>query len=135
MRRLTSFTILLVLGVAVVACGDDGGSSSSDVPEYSDDSQPIDVSVGDEFEIRLESNPGTGYSWELQKPLDESIVKAVGDSEFEQGATDAPGAPGDEVLTYEAVGEGTTKIKLGYERSFEDNPPTETKTFTVEVSG
>jgi inhibitor of cysteine peptidase len=126
--------MIMFLGVAVVACGDDGGSSS-DVTEYTDDSQPIDVSVGDEFKIRLESNPGTGYSWELQKPLDESIVKAVGNSEFEQGSTDAPGAPGDEVLTYEAVGAGTTKIRLGYERSFENKPPTDTKTFTVEVSG
>src|SRR5262245_20690349 len=107
MRKLTALTMILFLGVAVAACGDDSGGSSSDVPEYTDDSSPIEVSVGDEFAIRLESNPSTGYSWELQKQLDESIVESVGDSEFE-GTTDAPGAGGDEILTYKAVGEGTT---------------------------
>lgn len=136
MQRLTILMMVVLLGVVVSACGDDGsgGDSSSDAPEFTDDSEPIEVTAGEEFTIRLESNPSTGYSWELTTPLDDSIVQSK-DSNFEQGENDAPGASGHEVLTYEAVGDGTTKISLGYLRSFDNEPPTETKKFTVEVSG
>jgi inhibitor of cysteine peptidase len=138
MRRLLALAVITVLGLGVVACGDDSETEASeatgDIIEFTDDSETIAVTAGEEFAIRLESNPSTGYSWALTEPLDDSIVVSKG-SDFEQGSNDAPGAGGHEVLTYEAVGDGTTTIDLGYLRSFEDAPPTETKKFTVEVTG
>jgi len=41
----------------------------------------IEVKVGQEFNITLESNPSTGYGWQLSKPLNETIINLIG-SEF-----------------------------------------------------
>jgi len=116
------------------------GSMDKEPKEYDGETQtdPIEVEAGLEFAIVLESNPTTGYSWQLAEPLDEDIVELVS-SEFEEkkpeGTEETPlGAPGEEVWTFEAIGEGSTEISLEYVRPWEtDAAPEETKTFEVEV--
>ena len=115
-----------------VSCSDDSESESNEageetgnIPVFTDDSETIEVTAGEEFAIKLESNPSTGFSWELQQPLDDSILESKG-SDYEAGKNDAPGAGGHEILTYEAVGDGTTTISLGYLQPFDDAPPSET---------
>ena len=39
--------------------------ASSSMPAITDPSQPIVVNAGDTFMIVVESNPSTGYHWEL----------------------------------------------------------------------
>lgn len=91
------------------------------------------VAVGEEFAITLESNPSTGYQWQLGKPLDEEIVKRVG-SEYRQPGTNLLGAPGKEVWTFKGVGPGRTTIELNYLRSWEKNTPAvASRTFRVVV--
>jgi inhibitor of cysteine peptidase len=93
----------------------------------------IEVDVGQEFALVLESNPSTGYRWELAQPLDETILTFVG-SEFRPPATPLPGAPGKELRTFRAVGRGATTISLKYVRPWEtDLPPARTATFPVVV--
>jgi len=116
------------------------GSMDKEPKEYDGENQsdPIEVEAGLEFAIVLKSNPTTGYSWQLAEPLDEDIVELVS-SEFEKktpeaGEEEIVGAPGEEVWTFEAIGEGNTEIELEYVRPWEtDTPPEETKTFEVEV--
>lgn len=116
------------------------GSTDKSPEKYSGDevSEPIEVEVGLEFAIVLESNPTTGYSWQLAEPLDEDILELVS-TEFEEkkpeGTEETPlGAPGEEVWTFEAIGEGSAEIELEYVRPWEtDAAPEETKTFEVEV--
>ena len=136
MRRLMVVAVIATLGVAAVSCGDDNEAAedTGDIPVFTDDSDTIAVTAGEEFALRLEANPSTGYSWELQKPLADSIVVSKG-SDFEQGENDAPGAGGHELLTYEAVGDGSTTIELGYLQPFDDAPPSKRVSFEVEVSG
>jgi len=102
--------------LALTACG--GEESSSAITP--DDAEFV-VSVGDEFTIVLEANVTTGFSWQLEQPLDESILAHVDDDYIAPG-TDAVGAPGKQELTFRAVGNGSTRIDLWYIRPF-DSPP------------
>lgn len=117
------------------------GSMDKEPQEYDDPEQTIEVEMGLEFAIVLVSNPTTGYSWQLAEPLDEDIVELVS-TEFEkngsegegEGEEEPLGAPGEEVWTFEAIGEGSTEISLEYVRPWEtDASPEETKTFEIEV--
>jgi inhibitor of cysteine peptidase len=114
------------------------GSMDKEPKKYDNPDETIEAEVGLEFALVLESNPTTGYSWRLAEPLDEDIVELVS-SEFAKktpadGEGEIVGAPGEEVWTFEAIGEGKTEIKLEYVRPWEtDVAPEETKTFEVEV--
>ncbi|MEI8357289.1 MAG: protease inhibitor I42 family protein [Deltaproteobacteria bacterium] len=83
------------------------------------------VAPGDRFDLRLEANPSTGYTWSLGKPLDASVLRLVA-SRFVSSAAAAPGgAPplagqgGNEIWTFEAVAPGRTKISMFYARPWE----------------
>ncbi|MFH1347753.1 MAG: protease inhibitor I42 family protein [Candidatus Margulisiibacteriota bacterium] len=96
------------------------------------------VSVGEEFTITLESNPTTGYQWQLARPLDDKIV-GLGESKYEMEKqesveTGMVGVGGHEYWTFKAKGKGTTSIELKYVRPWEkDAPPVETAVFRIRV--
>jgi inhibitor of cysteine peptidase len=93
----------------------------------------IEVEAGEEFSIALASNRTTGYRWQLVTPLDEQIVKPVG-SEYVAPAASRPGAGGEEVWTFRAVGPGKTEIALQYVRPWETGvAPAETARYVVVV--
>jgi len=105
------------------------------VSEYLVSDTHIEVEKGQKFTIILESNPTTGFGWQLAKPLDESIVKFI-DSEFRTLATKFPPPPGTggiEIWTFEAIGVGTTEVFMEYLRPWEDAPPEKEQTFIVIV--
>lgn len=111
------------------------GSTTKTPKEYKQDSAgtPIEAPLGSEFALILESNPTTGYKWQLADPLDESLVVLVS-QEYKRTGGDATGAGGEETWTFRAVGVGETEISLKYVRSWEAGSPTdETLTFTVNV--
>ena len=96
------------------------------------------VNVGETFTITLESNPTTGYQWQLAKPLDEKILKLVSSKyEMEEPKnleTGYVGVGGHEYWTFKAVGKGTTLIELMYVRPWEkDVPPVEAAVFRIRV--
>ncbi len=118
------------------------GSMDKEPKKYEDPEETIEVEAGYEFAIVLESNPTTGYTWQLAEPLDEKVVELVktgfekkgAKEEGAEGEGEVVGAPGEEVWTFQAVSEGETEIKLEYVRSWEtDKAPEETKTFKVVV--
>jgi len=93
----------------------------------------IKVKVGQEFNITLESNPTTGYQWQLAKQLDRSIVELVR-SEYRPSESGLLGAGGIEVWTFKAVKSGTAEISFEYVRSWEtDVPPIKEKSFGIIV--
>jgi inhibitor of cysteine peptidase len=117
------------------------GSEKEKFKEYNSSDEPIETPPGHEFIIVLESNPTTGYQWQLAEPLDETKLLLVS-SEFrkkkgkatgsEQG--EAVGVPGEELWTFLAVGEGETEITLEYLRPWErDTEPARSETFIVEI--
>ena len=100
----------------------------------------ITAELGTQFALLLESNPTTGYGWQLAEPLDESLVILVS-KEYEQSkestaseGEEMVGVGGEDVWTFRAVGEGKTEISLKYVRSWEpSSPDDETITITVNI--
>jgi predicted secreted protein len=67
--------------------------------------------------ISLESNPSTGYAWEVAA-INEDVLHQVGEAEFEQHSP-LLGAPEKQILRFKSVGEGQSTLKLVYRRPWE----------------
>jgi inhibitor of cysteine peptidase len=93
----------------------------------------FEVKTGKMFTLTLESNPSTGYSWEIAQPLDETKVALV-ESIYNAPKTDRVGAAGVELWVFKAVGTGETTISMKYVRPWEkDTAPAEAATFAVTI--
>jgi inhibitor of cysteine peptidase len=102
-------------------------------PALAADPTIITAEPGKTFTLTLDSNPTTGYRWELANPVDEKHVKLIS-SEYHRGSTQLMGAGGKEIWTFKAAAEGNTKIHLKYVRPWETNmPPAQTTNFLVAV--
>src|SRR5271168_2418306 len=80
--------------------------------------EQIRVLAGKQFSITLNANHTTGYSWQLAKPLDPATLKQISD-DYHAATSDAVGAPGEEVWTFESVAAGTVELNFEYVRPFE----------------
>ena len=95
-----------------------------------DDGSTIIVTKSQVLAVTLESNPTTGYSWEVNE-CDQSILRQVGDAVFSP-ESDLAGSPGVETLRFKAVGTGTTQLSLVYHRPWEKKAPLDA--FACEVA-
>ena len=96
--------------------------------------KPVKAQVGQEFKLTLESNPSTGNQWLLARPLDERFLKFLG-TEYRRGRGGAPGAAGNEILSFRALAEGRTEIYLKYGKLWEqDVAPARKTNFVVIIS-
>jgi len=99
-----------------------------------DRGRPLTVRPGHEFRIVIVTNPTTGYSWRLRRPLDTAKVRFV-ERRYHAPRTNLVGAAGIEVWTFGALAEGTTRIDLDSVRPWErDVPPVQTASFTVTIA-
>ncbi|MBM3155573.1 MAG: protease inhibitor I42 family protein [Chloroflexi bacterium] len=118
---IAAVAMLLTLGIVTLAC--------SPAPA----GNQIQAKAGQEFTITIESNPTTGYQWELAQTPNEAIVKFV-KSDYKAPQSGRIGQGGEEVWTFKAVGKGIAQISMKYVRSWEkDQPPAKTQTYTVVV--
>jgi inhibitor of cysteine peptidase len=125
--------VALMMVVTVAACGSDDGGGARQVIDGGDIGTEITVGVGEEFELRLESNATTGYAWQVVEQPD---AIALVSSDYEAPDTSLVGAGGMEVFVFEGVAEGSGELRLEYVRSFDDPPqPAETADFQVRVDG
>ena len=98
------------------------------------DSKPLTVSKGTEFTVTLASNPTTGYSWALAKPLDAKFLTLV-TNVYVRPDSRLMGAGGKELWTFKAVATGTAQVDLKYVRPWETNvAPVRTTNFVVVVN-
>ncbi len=127
-RILTMVIALSLLAAAATGC------RPSEVKLGAEDSgREIELRKGQLLVITLEANPTTGYTWEVAEPLDEQILRPVGEVEFKP-ESDLVGAPGVQVLRFEAVKAGQTALKLVYHRPWEEGvEPLETFSLQVVV--
>ena len=86
----------------------------------------LNLKVGDEIIVKLESNPTTGYCWNISDKTNQDIV-SLQSTEFKQSAKirflqlfGLVGAGGYEVLTFKALSKGSTAIILAYNRPWEE---------------
>jgi predicted secreted protein len=75
----------------------------------------VNTNVGSQFEIALDSNPTTGYSWRLQ--FDETYL-TLADTRF-QPSSPLIGAGGIETFVFTAGRVGDVEIRLEYKRVWE----------------
>lgn len=79
--------------------------------------ETIRTSSGEEFEVRLESTPTTGYAWEVAQ-LPEN-VELLG-TEFEpSGGEPQAGAPGNQLFRFQARQAGQYQIDFVLKRQWE----------------
>jgi inhibitor of cysteine peptidase len=97
-----------------------------------DNGSKVQLVPGQKLSVSLESNPTTGYSWRAN-PLDEKVLKQLGEPVFKADTTGLMGAPGVEVFEFQAVGPGTTPLNMAYSRSWEKGVKPE-KTFSASVT-
>lgn len=86
---------------------------------------------GEVLVLKLESNPSTGYTWQVQG-LDARIMRQLGASEWSAGTPGKLGGAGVEVLRFAGVGKGQTTLKLVYARPWETAAPA--RSFSLEVN-
>jgi len=115
--RLRDLAAFAALAVAVAGCSVLGRAGATDLPAATE------IAAGERFEVRLASNPSTGYSWALRGGADGKVVRLVG-STFVPPAPPASGpAPvgqeGNEVFTFEGVAAGRATIEFAYARPWE----------------
>lgn len=100
----------------------------------SDQGKEYSLNQGDALIIVLESNPSTGYDWEVEQ-VDNSVLQLSGEAVFKADSEDL-GSPGKTTLTFDAVNSGSQDLTLIYHRSSEKNvQPAKTFSINVTVSG
>ncbi len=133
MKKISLLFIVSVLDLSACA----GKSEPKDQPaelQVSDPSKQLEAAVGNEFKIIIDSNPSTGYHWELVNELDKSSVEFVAKDYRGSGEDTMPGSGGVDVWMFKAVAAGETHITLGYYSPSNDPvEPQQTVTFTVTV--
>ena len=97
------------------------------------DGKQVELDLGQILVVTLESNPSTGYRWEVAE-TNESILEQLGEAEFRPSDTGDPplvGAGGWEIFRFKAGSPGQMVLNLVYRRPWEDVEPL--KTFSIEV--
>ena len=136
---LALFGVLLL----VAACGSNDGALPDVDSDASgeqtlvlgaeDNGEQVQLASGQVLEVTLESNPTTGYSWEVSD-VDGTVLSQVGEAEFREAPKESEemvGVGGTETLRFSSAA-GETTLTLVYHRPWEEDvDPLET--FTVEV--
>jgi len=90
----------------------------------------VNMPLGTTLEVLLECNASTGYSWQVTQ-MDEKILKRGEDTTRADSALE--GAPAICVFRFHSIEKGTSVVKLGYKRWWDQNAKVE-KTFEVAVN-
>ena len=114
MGRNVSIVLLAILLLAA-GCG-----SSKEVKLGADDNgSKVEVKTGQILVISLESNPTTGYAWEVVD-FEEGALEQDGEPEFEADSK-LVGAGGVQTFRFKTAEAGEVELKLLHHRSWEED--------------
>ena len=123
----TMVVMSFFLGLALFSgCGANGTPLTD-----SDNGRNITLNTGEIITLTLESNPTTGYSWQVME-VENAVLTQDGEADYKSESQNLVGAGGTETFQFKAVGSGKTTLKLGYMRPWESVPPIDT--FTIQVT-
>lgn len=95
------------------------------------DGTSVTLRPGGKLNLKLDSNPTTGYYWYL-KDIDASSVDQLSEDYFADPAPEGiTGSGGHQMFVFEALQIGKSNLKLSYERSPQD--VAETLTLKIKV--
>lgn len=83
------------------------------------DGKEVQVAVGGLLTVTLESNPTTGFQWELASIGDQAVLEKVANTYEGPEAEGLVGAGGKEVWTFRALKKGRSTISMEYSRPWE----------------
>jgi inhibitor of cysteine peptidase len=128
------FTLMIAascLGLALLAGGCSPAGNVVSVG-MSHNGSVVQLNAGDTLEVALESNPTTGYSWQIVE-IDPALLSQEGEVEFEP-QSDLVGAGGIETFRFKALAPGEGTLQLNYHRIWEEGVnPLEVFSITVSV--
>ena len=126
----TTFLCLVLLVSAVLLASPGCRSTGRVEIDEADNQGEVVLNVGDTLLLSLESNPTTGYGWQIAQ-IDQSILREAG-HEYEAESSDLVGSGGREIWRFDALAAGSTTLQLEYTRSWEEGVEPE-KTFSIRV--
>jgi inhibitor of cysteine peptidase len=85
-----------------------------DVLKQSTITQNVTLGVGNTLTVKLGSNYSTPYRWKIDTKIGDSTILKQTDHRFVRPTSDALGAPGTEVWTFETLKPGSTTITTSY---------------------
>ncbi|MCS3901586.1 beta-propeller domain-containing protein [Methanococcus voltae] len=94
--------------------------------------EKISLSVNDTYEIELEENLSTGYSWEYNYTKNDGVVKIITDNYFAP-ETELIGASGTHKWKLNALKTGNATIEFEYLRTWEEGSTTQKIVYEFEV--
>jgi predicted secreted protein len=139
-----TFVVVLLTGCSVVASEPPtrapANEGAREVQPAPDTPEPLIIEQrvaprGQEFEIRLQGNPTTGYGWQVTE-IDAQKVQMLAEDYVEHKQEDQPivGAGGTYIFRFRASAEGQTRIVIVYQRPWEkDVDPLRTYTLDLTV--
>ena len=129
--KLLALGVVLILSALIFS----GCGPAKEVKlDASANGRQVELQKGQTLVITLESNPTTGFRWEMVE-IEESILRQMGEPEFKVSDPREPPPPGTggwETWRFEAMSPGQAALKLVYHRPWEEDvEPLET--FSVQV--
>lgn len=98
----------------------------------------ISIEHNNSFSIKLDSNPTTGFKWQLSANPDKNLLTLLG-SDFKKSEIKNKGVPligsgGHEIWNFKALKKGKTDLKFIYIREWDKKSnPSKTATFHIEI--
>ncbi|MFC1902162.1 protease inhibitor I42 family protein [Chloroflexota bacterium] len=117
----------IIVSILLVACAALGQKAWVEVSsdEFNDNhhiNQVLEVQTGETFDVKLGSNPTTGFQWSEEAQISDTAIAIQEGHEFigpESEPPPPPGTPGQEVWTFKALKKGSSTIYLEYSRPWE----------------
>jgi C1A family cysteine protease/predicted secreted protein len=134
---LTTFCLILALLISLGSISYAASPAAGTGPKEMqvterDNGGAIDLN-GQVLVLKLESNPSTGYGWQVQG-LDKRMLRQVDVDEWVPDTPGMLGGSGTQVLRFAGVGKGQANLKLVYARSWETAAPAKTFSLKVQVT-
>jgi predicted secreted protein len=133
-RRVDFIHWVSLLVVVAIACFSQAALAATKVITDADKGGVVHMKFDDRLELRLSSNPTTGYMWYVEKEST-PLLKLHHQSQTDpadQSAEPAVGRPIFQVFTFEPKRRGAGALKLHYVRSWEKPTPEDEK-FEIRV--
>jgi inhibitor of cysteine peptidase len=115
--------LFLVAFAVLVATSKTSFAASKVIITEADKGGEVHLKLGDRLELRLKSNPSTGYMWSVQ-PRSTPLLKLLRQSQI-KAVEPGVGRPIVQIFTFEAHRRGTGVLLLRYARSWETTAPDE----------